>query len=125
MIVPGSNLLSAALNAINSQTVLYYKANGRTLNSVKQYVTTYDTPVSLQGSFQFVARNTYQDLGLDFSKVYAIFYVSANLIDIRRDVSSDQIFFNSQRYQCLANNSWYVTDGWVGAMCVLIGNEAG
>ena len=40
--IPGSNLLNMALSVIAKQTVAYYQANGRALNAVGQYVTTFN-----------------------------------------------------------------------------------
>jgi len=120
MIVPGSNLLQAALSVIASQTVTYFAASGRTLNAVGQYVTTFATSVSLVGSFQPVPRALYQTYGLDLSKTYYTFYSSTNIQDVNRDVSGDQLEFNGKRFQCLASNDWFAIDGWTGILCVEI-----
>jgi hypothetical protein len=122
--IPGSNLLNMALSVINTQTVQYYKAKSRTLNAVGQYVTSYDDPINVAGSFQPVPRTLYEKYGLDLQKDYFTFYVSQDLIDIQRDVSPDQIVFNSKTYQCLSANDWFEMDGWVGILCVLINGQA-
>lgn len=118
--IPGANVLNMALTVIAKQTVIYYRSTGRALNNVGQEVTTYATPVSLLGSFQPVPRNLYTQFGLDLQKSYFTLYVSANLVDLARDVSGDQIVFNNLRYQCESNNDWYDMDGWKGVLCVLI-----
>lgn len=122
MSVPGSNLLNLALTVIAPQTVIYYKALQRTLNNVGQDVTLYAPAVNLEGSFQTVPKNLYETYGLDFQKTYATFYTSTNIIDIQRDVSADQIIFNGKRYQCESNNDWFAVDGWMGVLCVMVGN---
>lgn len=122
--IPGSNILKQALSIIASQTISYYKATGRSLNAIGQYITTYASPVSILGSFQPVPRTLYQVYGLDFQKSYFTFYTSTNLIDVQRDVSPDKIVFNSQTYQCISNNDWFAIDGWVGMLCVLITGAA-
>jgi hypothetical protein len=118
--IPGANVLNMALTVIAKQTIIYYRSLGRALNNVGQEVTSYDSGVTLLGSFQPVPRNLYNQFGLDLQKSYFTFYVSANLIDLGRDVSGDQIVFNSLRYQCESNNDWYDIDGWKGVLCVLI-----
>jgi hypothetical protein len=119
--IPGINLLNMALSIIGTQTVSYYQATGRTVNSVtKQYVTTYGSPITLEGSFQPVTRNLQQIYGLDLNKVYVIFYVSQELIDVQRNVSSDKVVFGAQTYICVqADGPWFKIDGWVGMLMVL------
>jgi hypothetical protein len=117
---PGSNLLKQALTVIVPQTVAYYKALTRTLNSVGQWVTPYDEPVNIRGSFQAVPRNLYEAYGLDFQKNYYTFYTLNDIIDLQRDVSNDQIVFNNQRFQCESNNDWFAVDKWKGVLCCLI-----
>ncbi len=122
--IPGSNLLNLAFSVIAKQSVIYYKALGRALNNVGQDVTTYAAGASLLGSFQPVPRNLYQQFGLDLQRSYFNFYVSADLIDLGRDVSGDQIVFNNQRYQCESATDWYSIDGWKAVLCVLIEETA-
>ena len=119
MTVPGSNLLNQALTVIYRQVITYYLAGTRTQNSVGQWVTPY-TSSNIVGSFQPVPKNLYQAYGLDLQKTYATFYTSNNIIDVARDVSNDQIVYNSQRYQCESNNDWFAQDGWKGVLCCLI-----
>lgn len=121
---PGSNLLKRAAKIINQQKITYYKANSRSLNNIGQYVTVYADAVTIIGSFQPVPRRLYEQYGLDFQKSYFTFYTANNLIDIQRDVSADQIEYNSQRYQCLSSNDWFAIDGWLGILCVLISGAA-
>lgn len=121
--VPGQNLLNMALRIIARQGLVYYKAEGRTQNSIGQDVTIYDAGTTIVGSWQPVPRNLYRPYGLDLQKDYFTFYTSNNLIDIARDVSGDQIAFNGQRYQCESNNDWYEMDHWKGILCVHIGPD--
>jgi hypothetical protein len=121
--IPGQNLLNMALSIIARQSLNYYRFSGRTLNSIGQDVTIYDTPVILVGSWQPVPRQLYQAYGLDLQKDYFTFYSSNNILDVTRDVSGDQIAFNGQRYQCESNNDWFQLDGWKGVLCVHIGPD--
>lgn len=123
--IPGSNLLNMAFSVIAKQTIIYYKYVGRTLNDIGQDITEYDTGTILLGSFQPVPKQLYELYGLDLQKEYFTFYVSANLLDIERNVSGDQIAFKGQRYQCESNNDWFKIDGWKGILCVHIGYDGG
>lgn len=121
MRVPGSNVLNKALTSIASTPITYYKAVGRTQNAVGQYITQYDPPYIIYGSFQPVPRIKYAYLGLDLQKSYFTLFVSQNVIDLRRDVSADQLGFAGRRYQVQSNTEWYGLDGWVECVCVDIG----
>lgn len=122
--IPGGDLLDDALSVIDARTALYYKSNNRTLNSVGQFVTTYDAPVEVLGSMQPVPRYRYEAYGLDFSKSYYTFYTSTDIIAVNRNVSGDQIIFASQLYQCQSSNDWFTVDGWKGILCVLLGDAS-
>lgn len=121
MLVPGSNLLAMALRVIAPQSVLYSRFVSRTANAAGKYVTTYADPVSLQGSFQAVPRNLYQQFGLDLQKNYNAFYASQNIIDVNRNVSGDQLTYQGRKYQCESITPWFFQDGWVGVLVVDIG----
>lgn len=121
MSIPGSNLLNMAFTLIARQTVSYYQYQSRASNAVGQDITTYAAPVSLSGSFQAVPRKLYELYGLDLQKSYYTFYASSNLLDVARDVSGDQIVYNSRRYQIESDNDWFAIDGWKGVLCVDIG----
>ena len=123
MTIPGQNLLKMSLTLIYRQVVTYYQYSGRSINSIGQDVTTYNTGVPITGSWQAVPRTLYMAYGLDFQKSYFTFYTSNNIFDVFRDVSGDQIAYNGQRYQCESNNAWFSEDGWKGVLCVHIGAD--
>ena len=119
--VPGNNILEEALSIIESQTIAYYQATGRTLNSVGQDITTYALPLDIAGSFQPVPRALYEQYGLDFTKDYFNFFVSKNLVDITRDVSNDLLVFYGTVYQCESATEWFAIDGWLQMLCCASG----
>lgn len=121
MAIPGQNLLNMAFRIIATQTIVYYQALGRLVNSVGQDVTEYNAGVNIRGSFQPVPKNLYELYGLDLQKTYYTFYAPYAISDIARDVSGDQIAFNGQRFQCESNNDWFAIDGWKGVLCIHIG----
>lgn len=119
--IPGSNLLDDAFLLINTQRVSYFQFLSRSVNQIGYDVAVYASPVYLNGSLQPVPRNLYEKYGLDFQKSYLTFYASANILDVKRDVSGDQIVFNGKKYQVESSNDWFLIDGWVGVLIVYIG----
>lgn len=117
MSVPGMNLLNMAGTVIRLQTVQYYKYLTRTKLPDGILVPTYAEPVPVKGSFQAIARDKYEYLGLDFAKSYFNLYTSSCVLDLQRDVSSDQFTFANKRYQVETNTPWDAIDGWVQARC--------
>lgn len=122
MLVPGSNILNLALMVIAKQQFNWYPFANRLDQPNGQYLSVYNTPVSLLGSVQAVSRNLYQEYGLDFDKYYLHFFVSQNVIDVTRDVSGDVIVFEGNTYQCLSITPWFGIDGWVEIVAVQIQN---
>jgi hypothetical protein len=121
--IPGANVLNMAFRIISQESVVYYRDLGRIPNAIGQDITQYDIGTKMSGSFQPVPRNLYTVYGLDFQKSYYTFYTSNNLMDVKRDISGDQISFNGQRYQCESANDWFMIDGWKGVLCIQIGND--
>lgn len=122
--VPGMNLLNMAMTVIQPTIVTYKKYASRTINSIGNYITTYDTSVDIPGSLQAVPRSAYQAYGLDYNKTFYTFYTSTNVIDTQRDVSGDQMTSGGFLYQCVSENDWFAIDGWTGVLLERIGPVA-
>lgn len=122
--VPGSNLLNQALGIIGRQSFLYFAQLSRTTDvagtDIGQYVSTYATAVHASGSVQPMSRALYQQYGLDLQKTYFNFYVSADIIDVTRNVSGDQFKFNGRTFQCESIMPWFGIDGWNQVIAVLL-----
>lgn len=114
------NLLKTALNLIPKQTVAYYAFKARTTNDWGKDVTEYELPLQIAGSFQAVAADRIQMLGLDLAREYVMFYCSHKIMEIERDTSGDQLVYKGVRYQVLNKNDWVRQDGWNGVMCVRV-----
>lgn len=123
MAIPGSNVLKTALSVIASQLVSYHQFVRRDENEIGQDVAVYAVARNIKGSFQPVSRNLYQQLGLDFNRLYYYFYTSKAVLDVQRDVSGDQISFDGFRYQVLSANDWFSVDGWTAVLCVRVGEH--
>ena len=118
--IPGSNLLLRAARLIGMTKVQYLKDMGRTTNEIGLDVTNYATPVDIMGSLQAVPRSVYQAYGLDFQKNYLMFYTTADVIDLARDVSGDMLQYGGKKYQLVSETDWMQIDGWTGVLCVQV-----
>jgi hypothetical protein len=118
--IPGSNILNAALRVIASTPVQYYKYVTRAANDLGIYNTLYDPPIQIRGSLQAVEKTMYAQLGLDLSKKYMNLFVPNNILDVNRDVSGDQFIYNSETYQCESAEPWFSIDGWTAILAVKV-----
>lgn len=120
MVNPGSNLYAKAVRLIAQQTVAYLAFVSRATQPNGIYLSTYASPVMIRTSFQPVQRALMQLLGLDMNKSYANIFVPQTVIDIARDVTSDQFQFNGATYQALSITPWFAIDGWNQVLVVLV-----
>ena len=122
MSVPGQNILLIALGAIARTPVAYYKDLGRTTSATGRDVTQFADVVIIEDSqVQAVPRNRYENMGLDYQKDYVTWFVANNVIDLKCDVSGDQMTWNGKRYQLVSETDWFAMDGWTYVLCVQIG----
>ena len=121
MSTPSSNLLAQALTVIKPSPIKFFKTLGRSSNDIGLLVSQYADPVTVMASVQAVARNVYEQFGLDFQKNYIQIWLQVGVIDINRDTSGDQVDWNCRRYECKSDDNWYNVDGWMSVMCVDIG----
>ena len=118
---PVSNLLKLALSVVGTQTVQYQAVTSRRLNDVGLWVPCYGAMVPRSGSFQPVPHERYNQMGLDLTRAYAMWYdPSGNIEDLERDTAGDRLQFNGEFYQVLAESDWKRVNGWAGAMCVKV-----
>jgi len=121
--IPGQDLLRMALTMITRQGVTYYKAAYRVINSLGQYLTTFEPGSLMYGSWQPVPRALLIKYGLNLQKDYYTFYTPNNVLDLDREITADQIAFNGQLFQVESDNDWYMLDGWKGVLCIHIGPD--
>lgn len=119
--IPGMNLLAAALTVIAPQQIVLYRATGRVENAVGQWVTSYAPGVPVEGSWQAVDRSKYEQLGLDLSKQYFNFYTRDKITAIQPDVSPDLAMRDGRKYSAVGETPWNNVDGWQGTVFVDIG----
>ena len=120
MSVPGSNLLAQASQLIALQTISWLQYASQTTESNLMVAPTYNTPVTVQGSVQPVPRRLMEMLGLDMQRNYINIFTPNNVIDIQRDISSDQFQINGTLYQGISSTAWYMIDGWNEILAVQV-----
>ena len=123
--IPGANLLASALTLIASQQITYLAFQSRTLNAIGMQVPTYAAPTIIMGSIQPVGRELMETLGLDLQKHYVNIYAPNHMVDIRRDVTSDQFQFSGATFQGLSLTKWFTVDNWNSILCVEVPVNAG
>jgi hypothetical protein len=116
------NLLGIALTVIPSQTVMFYKATGRTKTPAGFWQPVFAAGVGVEiGSVQAVARSKYQILGLELSKKYVTWFVPrVAVVSLERDTSGDQFEYNGARYQTESVTDWEAQDGWLEVLAIKI-----
>ncbi len=119
--IPGSNLFNRASRLIQRKPILYFPFINRVKNNARQWVSTFGPMQEIPASVQAVPRATYVALGLDFQKNYVNVFAAVNAVDLQRDSSGDQFVFDGGVYQIESNTTWFLSDGWVECMAVLIG----
>lgn len=124
MKVPGSNLLRQATRVIAQQQFDYYQFRSREPNAIGLDVTTYNPVQILRGSVQPLDRKIAEQMGLDLQETYYHFYISHKIIDVDRDVSGDQFFFNGYSFQCLSITPWGNIDGWNKVLAIRLRKNA-
>lgn len=118
----GFNLLATAQTVIGKQDYQIVKWLSKTENEIGLDVDVYDVPEDRPGSVQPVARSNYQNLGLDFSKIYIQIW-DVELIDVlSRSENADQIIFNGGKYKALPDLDWSSSGDWNSVLCVRISN---
>ena len=118
--IPGSNILNAALTVIAATPVTYYVNTGRVTNEIGQDVASFAAPITVYGSLQAVPRDKYEYMGLDLQKNYVYFYTSKTVTDLQRDKSGDRFEYNGHLFQCESETDWHFIDGWCSVLCVNI-----
>jgi len=119
--IPGQNLLLMASRVIGLQSITYKRFIKREVNDIGLDVPTYDTGVTVKASVQPLSRSVYEQFGLDLQKNYITIYTAKNMVDLKRDNSSDIITFNGASYQLPSNQGdWFAVDGWNSYLAVKI-----
>jgi hypothetical protein len=83
-------------------------------------ISTYASPVTIQGSIQAVPRTLMEILGLDIQRTYVKIFTPNNVMDIERDITSDQFQYGGATYQGVSATPWFSIDNWVEILAVQV-----
>ena len=117
------NVLGAAQSVIGKQTITLYRFSGRVINAAGLYESGYEDPVQVECSVQPVSRSMYEKMGLNFEKSYISILAIADIKDVGRDRSGDQIVFNGNKYEAIGKTPWNAPAGWNRIVCVKVDDE--
>lgn len=113
MSIPGRNNLALAMRRIKPQTVTLHRFDSRTLNPAGVYVPTFRPDETVRGgSVQPVPAHKYEQLGLDRTRRYVQWWVSARVLGPDRLRSPDEFTWAGKRYQVHDSTDWHDQDGW-------------
>ena len=116
--IPGSNILGAALRVIQPQTLQLRAFLTRSENAAGDTVPVFAAPVSFHGSMQPVSKDLYQQLGLNFAKNYSTLYVFGDVRPLARDRDGDIILFDGKTWQCESDRDWSGVAEYRKVLCV-------
>lgn len=119
--IPGINLMNAALTVIGTKRVVWRAFQSRSQNSLGNWINVYKRDAWLSGSWQSVPADRIKELGYDTSKTYRRFYVSAPVDGVNRGTSPDLLIADGRKYEVVSTDDWIVQDGWVAILCVDVG----
>lgn len=72
----------------------------------------------IRGNVQYVPRKMYEDLGLDFTKVYINAWASVVIDDNAMQAQPDQLFWKGYLWNVTSNSEWNWQNGWVNVTAV-------
>ena len=81
-------------------------------------VPSYSNWYGIKGNVQYVPRKMYQDLGLEFTKVYINAWASVEISDNAMKSQPDQLFWRGYLWNVTSNSEWNWQDGWVNVTAV-------
>lgn len=87
-------------------------------NGLGIMVPTYGPWYGIRGNVQYVPRKMYQDLGLEFTKVYINAWASVEINDNAMKDQPDQLFWRGYLWNVTSNSEWNLANGWVNVTAV-------
>lgn len=116
----GINLLGTVQTVIGKQEYQLKKWLGKTTNAAGFEIDEYAEPADRSGSVQPVSRSKYENMGLDFSKLYIKIF-DVQLIDVlNRTENADQIIWQGGIYKAMPNMDWSKSGSWNSVLCVRV-----
>ena len=117
------NILNMAMGVVGSQEIEWRAFEGITTSPSGQRVPTWADAVTVRGNIQPASDVLVQQLGLDRSKEYVIFYASRSFTKPSRDMAGDRLTYAGKTYEVQTPSQWFAQAGWQGALSVRVTDE--
>lgn len=121
MIHPGSNLLKIAQRVIKFQRVFWHQFAERSEDELGEFVSLYNAPQVIKGSWQPIDRSRYEALGLDFASKYYNFFTPHGVLGVSEGRGTDLIDYQGRRHEVVDVIPWQTEDGWSGVRLIDVG----
>jgi len=121
MIHPGSNLLKIAQRVIKFQRVFWHQFAARAEDELGEFVSFYNAPQVIKGSWQPVNRARYEALGLDFARRHYNFFTANDVLGVTEGRGTDLIDYQGKRHEVVDVQPWAQEDGWNQVLVVEVG----
>lgn len=112
------NIHALTSSVLPNQSIMLYPYASRALNALREWVTTFATPITMLVNVQAVPRSVYEHLGLDLQKKYITVSTTYDIKDLSRGTSADQLEWNGERYQAESATDWKAIAGYKTIICV-------
>ena len=122
-IVPGGNLLNQATKLIKTKKFMYYAYTGTTETDIGTEVHAFAAGIKASGSIQPVSQQTKKEKGIDLEGRMIEIWTPLKINSLARDRPSDQIGWDSQRWNIIESMNWSPIDGWNSVVAVEIKPE--
>ena len=111
-------VINTVVNGDSGVFAFRYFLSQEDKNGLAIMVPTYGPWYGIRGNVQYVHRKMYQDLGLDFTKVYINAWASVEINDNAMKSQPDQLFWRGFLWNVTSNSEWNWQNGWVNVTAV-------
>ena len=91
---------------------------GQEINDLGVGIPTFSKWYGIKGNVQYVPRKMYEELGLEFTKVYINAWASVEINDNAMKSQPDQLFWRGFLWNVTSNSEWNWQNGWVNVTAV-------
>ena len=111
-------VINTVVNENSGYFAFRYFQSQDTANELGIMVPTYGPWYGIKGNVQYVPRKMYEELGLEFTKVYINAWASVEIYDNAMQNQPDQLFWRGFLWNVTSNSEWNLANGWVNVTAV-------
>lgn len=111
-------VINTVVNENSGYFAFRYFLSQDTANELGIMVPTYGPWYGIKGNVQYVPRKMYEELGLEFTKVYINAWASVEIYDNAMQNQPDQLFWRGFLWNVTSNSEWNLANGWVNVTAV-------